>query len=72
MSARLTPAADRFDDDHCHWFRGGCVAFLRHVHVYDPGVLVHGPIHIAPHAGDLDVGLIHEPAITLSVPNTRS
>ncbi len=48
--------------------RGSCdVASFRHVHVDDLAVLIHGPVHVAPHTGDLDVGLVDEPAVTDAV-----
>ena len=33
------------------------------VHVDDLAELVDRPVHVAPDAGDLDVGLVHEPAV---------
>ncbi len=43
----------------------GCdVAPFRHVHVDDLAVLIPCPVHVAPHTGDLHVGLVHEPAVT--------
>jgi hypothetical protein len=33
------------------------------VDVDDPTALVNGAVHVAPLAGDLDVGLINEPAV---------
>jgi hypothetical protein len=44
------------------------VATGRHVHVDDLPVLVDGPIDIAPHAADFDVGFVNEPAIAWCVP----
>ena len=46
----------------------GDVPTLRHVHVDHLAVLVDRPIHIAPDPGDLDVGLVDEPAIPGHVP----
>ncbi|GAA1378322.1 hypothetical protein GCM10009661_49640 [Catellatospora chokoriensis] len=41
------------------------VAAGRHEHVDDLRVLVDGPVHVAPHAGDdLDVCLVDEPPVT--------
>jgi hypothetical protein len=37
-------------------------------HVDDLTVLVDRPVHVTPHAIDLDVGLINEPAITWRMP----
>jgi hypothetical protein len=43
------------------------VAPFRDVHVNDLAVLIECPLHVAPHTGNLDVGLVHEPAITDAV-----
>jgi hypothetical protein len=43
------------------------VAPLRHVYVDDLAVLVDCPVHVAPDAGDFDVGLINEPAVADAV-----
>ena len=48
--------------------RRGDVATLRHVHVDHLPALVHGPIHVPPYPGDLDVGFVDEPAIPCQVP----
>jgi len=40
----------------------------RDQHVDDLPVLVNGPVHVAPHAIDLDVRLVHEPPVTGRVP----
>jgi len=37
-------------------------------HVDDLAVLVDGPIHVAPLAGDFDVGLVDEPTVSGRVP----
>ena len=42
---------------------GSAVASRRNVHVDDLAVLVDRPIHVAPDTGDLDVGLVDEPAV---------
>jgi hypothetical protein len=39
------------------------VTSRRHVDINDVAVLVDGSVHVAPPARDLDVGLIHEPAV---------
>jgi hypothetical protein len=43
--------------------RNGQVAMGRHQDVDDLAELIDRPVHVAPHAGDLHVGLIHEPAV---------
>ena len=43
--------------------RGGDVASLRDVHVDHPAALVDRPVDVGPDPGDLDVGLVDEPAI---------
>ncbi len=40
------------------------VASFRDVHVDDLTVLINGSVYVAPDAGDLDIGLVHEPAVT--------
>ena len=42
--------------------RRGGVTSDRDVHVDDPAVAVDSAIHVPPHAGDVDVGLIDERA----------
>jgi len=43
--------------------RRGQVAPRGQAHVDDLAELVDCPVHVAPHADDLDVGLVHEPAV---------
>ncbi len=43
---------------------GGDVGSFRDVHVDDLAVLVDGAVHVASDAGDFDVGLVDEPAVT--------
>ncbi len=43
---------------------GTDVALLGQVHVDDLAVLIHRSVHVAPHAVDLEVGLVHEPVVT--------
>ena len=49
--------------------RGGDVATLRDVHVDHLAVLVDRPVDVGPDPGDLDVGLVDEPAIPGQVPD---
>jgi hypothetical protein len=35
-------------------------------------MLVHGSVHVAPHTGDFDVGLVDEPPVTGRVPGEAS
>lgn len=44
----------------------GCsdVSSLRHVHIDDLAVLIHGRVQVTLHTGDLDVGLVHKAAVT--------
>jgi hypothetical protein len=44
------------------------VATLRHQNLDDLPALVDRPIRISPHAGDLQIRLIHKPAVTGRVP----
>ena len=44
------------------------VATSADVHVDDLATLVHGPVHVPPDAGHLDVGLVDEPAAANGVP----
>lgn len=46
----------------------GDVRTLGHVHVDDLALLVDRPVHVAPDAGDLDIGLVDEPAILGQMP----
>jgi hypothetical protein len=41
---------------------------LGDVHVDDLAVLVHRPIDVPPHSGDLDVGLVDEPPVPDGAP----
>jgi hypothetical protein len=47
----------------------GCadVSPLGHIHIDDLAVLIHGPAHVPPHAGNLHICLIHEPPIPNAV-----
>ena len=47
---------------------GGGVPLLGQQHVNDLPVLIHSPVQVPSPAGDLDVGLIHEPPVPGSVP----
>jgi len=49
--------------------RGGDVSALRQVHVDDLALLVDRPVDVGPDAGDLDVGLVDEPAVPRQVPS---
>ena len=48
--------------------RRGNVATSGDVHVDDLATLVHGPVHVPPDAGHLDIGLVDEPAAANAVP----
>ena len=48
--------------------RRGDVPTLRHVHVDHLAMLVDRPVDVPPDPGDLDVGLVDEPAIPSHVP----
>lgn len=48
--------------------RCGDVTTLRHVPVDDLPVLVDRPIHVAPYPGDLQIGLVDEPAAAGQMP----
>jgi hypothetical protein len=47
---------------------GGGVPLLGQQYVDDLPVLVDGPVEVPPPAGDLDVGLVHEPPVAAGVP----
>jgi hypothetical protein len=49
--------------------RGGDVATLRDVHVDHLALLVDRPVDVGPDPGDLDVGLVDEPAVPGQVPD---
>ena len=48
--------------------RRGDIPALGDEYLDDLAVLVHGPIDVPPHSGDLDVGLVDEPPVTHMVP----
>jgi hypothetical protein len=44
--------------------RSGKISTLRDVHVDHLAALIHGPEHVPPGAGDLDIALVDEPTTT--------
>ena len=43
------------------------VPSLGHIHVNDLVMLIYCSVHVTPHARDLHIGLVHEPAVTNTV-----